>query len=149
MSYAVNEAFIRLHRKEKIYRKESLVNWSCLLQTAISDIEVNHQPIDEPKQINIPGFDRPVQFGYIYHFEYKLMDSNEGIVVSTTRPETLMGDMAIAVHPEDERYSKYIGKFVRHPIRYDSLPIIADSKVDKQFGTGATISYLFSKSIFL
>lgn len=136
MSYAVNEAFIRLHRKGRIYRQKSLVNWSCRLRTAISDIEVDHRLIDTPKALSIPGYDKPVVFGYIYQFEYQLSDSNERIMVSTTRPETIIGDTAIAVHPEDMRYGKYVGKFARHPLRNDLIPIIADSEIDQNFGTG-------------
>lgn len=112
------------------------MNWSCQLRSAISDIEVDHQLIDGPKGIVVPGYDKPVTFGYIYQFEYKLSDSDERIMVSTTRPETIMGDMAIAVHPEDIRYKKYVGRSVIHPVRHNKLPIIADSQVDQQFGTG-------------
>ena len=86
MCYAVNEAFIRLYKTGKIYRKERLVNWSCQLQSAISDIEVDHQVIDGPKQICVPGYQNPVQFGQLYQFAYKLSDSEEHILVSTTRP---------------------------------------------------------------
>ena len=137
MCRAVNEAFIRLHGNGKIYRDESLVNWSCQLRTAISDIEVDHRVIDEPKKITIPGYDKPVAVGYIYEFAYQVSDSNhERIVVSTTRPETIPGDTAIAVHPNDPRYGKYIGKYAHHPIRHEKIPIIADSRVDQQFGTG-------------
>ncbi len=144
MCYAVNEAFIQLHRKGKIYRKESLVNWSCQLRSAISDIEVDHQSIDGPKGISVPGYDKPVLFGNIYQFEYKLSDSNERIVVSTTRPETIIGDTAIAVHPEDIRYGKFVGKFVDHPIRHEKIPIIADFQIDPQFGTGTCLYVIYN-----
>ena len=137
MCYAVNEAFIRLHRSGKIYRKESIVNWSCHLQSAISDIEVDHKVVDGPKLVHIPGCEKGVTFGQIYEFAYKLLDSEEEIIVSTTRPETLLGDTAVAVHPEDLRFAKFIGKYVRHPIRLDIMPIIADRKVDREFGTGS------------
>jgi valyl-tRNA synthetase len=138
MCRAVNEAFIRLHDSGKIVRKKSLVNWSCHLQTAISDIEVDHRTVDGPTLIRVPGYDEPVRFGLLYQFAYKLADDkDQEIIVSTTRPETMIGDTAIAVHPEDTRYSQYIGRFVQHPIRMEKIPIIADASVDPQFGTGA------------
>lgn len=138
MTRAVNEAFIRLYDCGKIYRKESLVNWSCQLQSAISDIEVEHRTVDGATPMQIPGYEQPVQFGLLYQFAYKLADnSGEEIVVSTTRPETILGDTAVAVHPDDVRFSKFIGRFSYHPIRRENIPVIADRKVDPQFGTGA------------
>lgn len=137
MSYAVSEAFVRLHNAGKIYRKESLVNWSCQLQSAISDVEVEHREMDGPTLISVPGYEQPILFGQIYQFGYRLSEDNRTqIMVSTTRPETIIGDTAVAVHPDDDRYAKYIGKTVRHPIRHDEIPVIADLKVDKLFGTG-------------
>lgn len=147
MCYAVNEAFIRLHRSGKIYRKESLINWSCHLQSAISDVEVDHKLINEPTGITIPGYEEPIMFGYLYKFEYCLLDSDERIAVSTTRPETVFGDTAIAVHPEDNRFTKYIGKLANHPLRNVPIPIIADRLVDPQFGTGWFLSINFSHGI--
>ena len=137
MTRAVNEAFIRLYECGKIYRKESLVNWSCQLQSAISDIEVEHQTVDGPTRLHIPGYEQTVQFGLLYQFAYKLADSDEEIVVSTTRPETILGDTAVAVHPDDVRFNRYVGRFAYHPVRGENIPIIADRKVDPQFGTGA------------
>lgn len=147
MCYAVNEAFIRLHNAGLIYRKESLVNWSCQLQSAISDLEVEHRNVDKPTSISVPGHRDPVQFGLMYQFAYKLSDSNDQIVVSTTRPETMLGDTAVAVHPEDHRYGKFIGKTVFHPLRHEDIPVIADTKVDPLFGTGTVLgkSGLFYK----
>ncbi len=141
MCDAVNEAFVRLHRSGKIYRKETLVNWSCQLQSAISDIEVEHRELNGPKKVQVPGYSAPVMFGQIYEFAYKLSNSCDDahIMVSTTRPETLIGDTAIAVHPEDYRFAKYIGRTVHHPIRHEEIPIIADAKVDRLFGTGISI----------
>ena len=117
------------------------------MQSAISDIEVDHREIDGPKMIEIPGYDRPVEFGNLYQFGYRLADgSNEApILVSTTRPETILGDTAIAVHPDDDRYAKFVGKFVHHPIRHEDIPIIADPKVDKLFGTGKNFARTFKK----
>lgn len=139
MCHAVNEAFIRLYRQGKIYRKETLVNWSCRLKTAISDIEVEHRQLSALTPIAIPGYDDPVMFGKMYSFAYKLSDSDERIVVSTTRPETIPGDTAVAVHPEDPRYAKFIGKFVYHAIRGENIPVIADPAVEPDFGTGTII----------
>lgn len=148
MCYAVNEAFIQLHRTGKIFRKESLINWSCQLQSAISEIEVEHREIEGPTLVQVPGYDKTVPFGQLYQFGYKLSDDKDGalILVSTTRPETIAGDTAIAVHPEDDRYAKYIGKFARHPIRHEDIPIIADPAVDKFFGTGTNTDFLIVKT---
>ena len=86
----------------------------------------------------MPGYDRKVEFGIIVHFKYPLENSNETIEVATTRPETMLGDSGIAVHPEDPRYTHLVGKFAVHPfIKGRRLPIVADKYVDREFGTGA------------
>ncbi|CAG9857488.1 unnamed protein product [Phyllotreta striolata] len=136
-SKAVNEAFVRLFDKGLIYRANALVNWSCTLKSAISDIEVEDLSITGPTELNVPGYERPVEFGYLDRFAYLVDGTDEEIIVSTTRLETMLGDVAVAVHPNDERYSKFIGKFLRHPFRNDRIPVIADSFVDRDFGTGA------------
>ncbi|XP_044745986.1 uncharacterized protein LOC123307655 [Coccinella septempunctata] len=133
----VSEVFVNLFDKGLIYRKDSLVNWSCFLRSAISDIEVDHVEIDGNTTISVPGHKEPVKFGRMIYFAYKLCDSDEEIIVATTRPETILGDVAVAVHPSDDRYSKLIGRKVHHPFRKEAIPIIADDFVDKQFGTGA------------
>ncbi|KRT85570.1 tRNA synthetase [Oryctes borbonicus] len=136
-SYAVTEAFIKLFDCGLIYRSDYLVNWSCALGTAISDIEVQHLKISEPTTVSVPGYDKPVKFGILTKFAYKLCDSDGEIVVATTRPETMLGDTAIAVHPNDERYTSFIGQICWHPFRNEKISIISDELVDPQFGTGA------------
>ncbi|OGO30863.1 MAG: valine--tRNA ligase, partial [Chloroflexi bacterium RBG_16_54_11] len=122
LSRAVREAFARLYEKGLIYRGPRLINWSPGLKTAVSDLEVEYS--EEP--------------GKLYYFKYMLEGStDEYIPVATTRPETILGDTAVAVHPEDERYQKYIGRGVIVPILGRAIPVIADPYVDREFGTGA------------
>jgi len=122
LSIAVREAFVRLYEKGLIYRGPRLINWSPKLRTAVSDLEVEYSE----------------ENGTLYYFKYRLADgSTEYIPVATTRPETILGDTAVAVHPDDERYKKYIGKMVTVPILNRSIPVIADEYVDRSFGTGA------------
>ncbi|CAH1642440.1 unnamed protein product [Spodoptera littoralis] len=135
-THAVNTAFIKLFKKGLIYRKKALVNWCSTLNSTVSDIEVDNVTLNGPKEIQVPGYDRPVKFGVIYHFAYKVYDSDEEIVVATTMPETMLGDTAIAVHPQDKRYKHLAGKQVWHPFRKETIPIILDEFVDTQFGTG-------------
>lgn len=120
LSNAVKEAFVRLYQDGLIYRGKRLVNWDPKLHTAISDLEV----ISEEEN------------GSLWHFKYFLEDGSNHLVVATTRPETLLGDTAVAVNPEDDRYQALIGKKVRLPITGRLVPIVADSYVDKEFGTG-------------
>ncbi|XP_036140662.1 valine--tRNA ligase isoform X2 [Monomorium pharaonis] len=134
---AVTEAFIRLHDEGIIYRSNRLVNWSCALKSAISDIEVDKVELNGRTLFFIPGYEKKVEFGVLVSFAYKLFDSEEKIIVATTRIETMLGDTAIAVHPKDSRYVRYIGKYVRHPFCDRRIPIIADEFVDMEFGTGA------------
>lgn len=120
-SKAVQKVFIDLHREGLIYQGHRLVNWDPILKTALSDLEVTHE---EHK-------------GSLWHIFYPLCDNaKEGLIVATTRPETLLGDMAVAVHPEDPRYQSWIGKNLRLPICGRSIPIIADEHVDPEFGSG-------------
>lgn len=137
-SNAVNEAFVQMYEKGLIYRDNRLVNWCCKLKTAVSDIEVDY--IDVPKRMGVPvpGYDKPVEFGAITSFAYPYEDGSGEIVVATTRPETMLGDSAVAVHPEDDRYKHLVGKYLVHPINGRKIPIIADAElVDPEFGTGA------------
>ncbi|XP_063698957.1 valine--tRNA ligase [Culicoides brevitarsis] len=138
-SHAVREAFIRLFDKGLIYRTKSLVNWSCTLESTISDIEIDHLNIDGPTEISVPGYDKKVKFGQIYDIVYKTTNGDE-IIVSTTRPETILGDVAVAVNPRDPRYSSFLQnkncKLV-NPFRMDLIPIIADESIDMDFGSGA------------
>ena len=120
LSKAVQEAFVRLHEDGLIYRGKRLVNWDPKLHTAISDLEV----LSEEKT------------GSMWHFRYPLASGNGHLVVATTRPETMLGDTAVAVHPEDERYAHLIGEMIRLPVTGRLIPIIADTYVDKDFGTG-------------
>ncbi|PKN85775.1 MAG: valine--tRNA ligase [Chloroflexi bacterium HGW-Chloroflexi-8] len=122
LSKAVREAFVRLYEKGLIYRGPRMTNWSPGLKTAVSDLEVEY--VEEQ--------------GLLYYFKYRLADDpNDFIPVATTRPETILGDTAVAVHPDDDRYQKYIGKKVLVPILNRSIPVIADEYVDREFGTGS------------
>ncbi|KAK7113968.1 valine--tRNA ligase-like [Littorina saxatilis] len=136
-SRAVTEAFVRLHDKGKVYRDQQLVNWSCSLQSSISDIEVDNVEVEGRTKRRVPGYTRSVEFGVLSSFAYPLEDSDEEIVMSTTRLETMLGDTAVAVHPEDDRYAHLVGHRVRHPLCHRFLPIIADTFVDRAFGSGA------------
>jgi valyl-tRNA synthetase len=125
LSRAVREAFVRLYEKGLIYRGPRLINWSPGLKTAVSDLEVEYS--EEP--------------GKLYYFKYMLADgSADGstfIPVATTRPETILGDTAVAVHPDDPRYASFIGQNVIVPILGRQIPVIADEYVDREFGAGA------------
>jgi valyl-tRNA synthetase len=135
---AVTESFVRLHKDGLIYRANRLVNWSCTLRTAISSIEVDYKELKTPTLLNVPGYDKPVEFGVIHSFAYKLADGSGELVVATTRMETMLGDVAVAVHPDDARYKPLIGKSLVHPfIPTRKMIVIADTMVDPKFGTGA------------
>ncbi|KAL8559700.1 Valine--tRNA ligase [Nucella lapillus] len=137
LSDAVTEAFVRLHEREKVYRDKQLVNWSCSLQSSISDIEVDSVAVEGRTRRRVPGYKEGVDFGVLSSFAYPVEDSDEEIVVSTTRLETMLGDTAVAVHPDDHRYAHLVGTRVRHPLCNRSLPVVADSFVDRTFGSGA------------
>ncbi|XP_026299462.1 valine--tRNA ligase, mitochondrial isoform X2 [Apis mellifera] len=134
---AVIEAIITLNNRNLLYRKKDLINWSPSLSSTISDIEIEHLYVTKKTQLQVPGYEKMITFGEIVHIAYPVKDSKHEIIVATTRPETLFGDVAIAVHPDDERYAKYIGQQVWHTLRQTYIPIISDYLVDKQFGTGA------------
>ncbi len=138
LSNAVNEAFVRFYDNGLLYRANRLVNWSCALRTAISNIEVDTIEIDGFCMRKVPGYDEEVEFGVLTKFAYKLVDSEEELVVATTRIETMLGDTAVAVDGNDPRYKHLIGRMLRHPFVHRQIPIIADSElVDMEFGTGA------------
>ena len=120
LSKAVRKVFVDLYNEGLIYRGKRLVNWDPVLLTAVSDLEVIS------KEEN----------GFLWHIKYQVADSDESLVVATTRPETMLGDSAVAVHPEDERYQHLVGKFINLPLSDRKIPIIADDYVDKEFGTG-------------
>ena len=120
-SHAVKKVFVTLYNEGLIYRDYRLVNWDIKLRSAVSDLEVEYEKRETS----------------LWHFKYVLSDNNkEHLVVATTRPETMLGDTAVCVHPEDERYRKYIGKKVVHPFLDKNIPIIADEFVDPEFGSG-------------
>jgi len=137
-SEAVVEGFVRMHASKKIYRANRLVTWSCSLRTAISTIEVDPLELTGPTLVSVPGYSQKIEMGVIHSFAYKVKDSNEEIVVATTRVETMLGDVAVAVHPADSRYQSLIGKELIHPFVPDrKISIIGDSVlVDMKFGTG-------------
>jgi valyl-tRNA synthetase len=140
LSKAVTEAFCRFHEDNLLYRDTRLVNWSCALRSAISDIEVDHIDIEEKTFRTVPGHDptKKYEFGMITSFAYKVEGSDEEIVVATTRLETMLGDTGVAVHPEDPRYKHLHGKMLIHPFVDRKIPIITDPiSVDMSFGTGA------------
>ncbi len=120
LSNAVNEVFVRLHEEGLIYRGKRLVNWDTKLHTAVSDLEV----LNEEEK------------GHMWHMRYPLSNGQGHLVVSTTRPETMLGDCAVAVNPEDERYKHMIGELVELPLTNRRIPIIADEHADPEFGTG-------------
>lgn len=136
---AVEEAFLRLHEKKLISRANRLVNWSCSLRSAISNVEVDHEELKGPTMRRVPGYDQPIEFGVIHSFVYKLTDGTGELTVATTRIETMLGDTAVAVHPDDARYTSFHGKTLVHPFIADRVvKIITDSTlVDMSFGTGA------------
>lgn len=137
-SAAVSEAFVRLHEEGIIYRANRLVNWCTQLNTALSNLEVSNKELTGRTLLDVPGYDKKVEFGVIVHFKYPVEGSDETLEVATTRIETMLGDSGIAVHPKDERYKHLVGKNAVHPfIEGRKLPIIADEYVDMEFGTGA------------
>jgi len=121
LSEAVKEVFIRLYQEGLIYRSHYIINWCPRCQTALSDLEVEHQEI----------------LGKLYHLKYPFKESDRFVVVATTRPETMLGDTAVAVNPEDKRYQAVIGKRIILPVVSREIPVIADPYVDIEFGTGA------------
>ncbi|XP_042234806.1 valine--tRNA ligase-like [Homarus americanus] len=134
---AVKEAFVRMHEDGTIYRSNRLVNWSCTLKSAISDIEVEKKELPGRTELPVPGYDEKVEFGVLVSFAYQVEDSHERIIVATTRIETMLGDTAVAVHPKDERYKHLRGKTLVHPFTNRKLPILEDDFVEMEFGTGA------------
>jgi len=120
LSESVKEVFVRLYEEDLIYRGKRLVNWDPVLHTAVSDLEV----ISEEEN------------GHFWHMSYPLSDGSGEVIVATTRPETMLGDSAVAVHPEDERFRSLVGKMIKLPLTDREIPIIADDYVDPEFGTG-------------
>ncbi len=121
LSAAVRRVFVTWYRDGLIYRGKRLVHWDPVLMTAVSDLEVNNEEKD----------------GSLWSIRYPASDGGEGLVVATTRPETLLGDVAVAVHPDDERYRALIGRTLRLPLTGREIPVVADTYVEREFGTGA------------
>ncbi len=121
LSNAVEEVFVRLYDKGLIYRGDRIINWCPSCHTAISDAEVDHEDAN----------------GFLWHVKYQIKDSDQFITIATTRPETILGDLAVAVHPDDDRYSHLVGKTALVPIIDREIPVIADPYVEMEFGTGA------------
>ena len=119
-SAVVNETFVRLFEEGLIYRSKRMVNWDPVLRSAVSDLEVESEEED----------------GFLWHIRYPLVDGSGSLVVATTRPETMLGDTAVMVHPEDERYAAFVGKQVMLPLCDRTIPVIADAYVEREFGTG-------------
>lgn len=137
LSRAVEEAFIRFHEQGLIYRDNRLVNWCPHLRTALSDLEVDYEDISGRTLLDIPGYSDKVEVGVLCEFKYKVKGSNSFLTVATTRLETMLGDVAVAVHPEDDRYKSFVGKQLEHPFFADrKMVVIADTMVDREFGTG-------------
>ncbi len=120
LSKTVIDCFVELYNKGLIYRGRRLVNWDPKLQSSVSDLEVESEESD----------------GHLWEIRYPAVDGGEGVVVATTRPETLFGDQAVAVNPEDDRYKHLVGKMLRLPLTDREIPVIADPYVDKEFGSG-------------
>ena len=121
LSKAVREVFVSLYEEDLIYKGDYIINWCPRCHTALSDLEVEHQDTQ----------------GYLYHLKYSIKDSEDFLVIATTRPETMLGDTAVAVNPDDERYQKYKGKKLILPVLNREVPLIEDDYVDTSFGTGA------------
>lgn len=135
---AVTETFVQLHEEGIIYRANRLVNWCTKLNTALSNLEVVNKELPGRTLLEVPGYDKKVEFGVIVHFKYPIEGSDETVEVATTRIETMLGDTGIAVNPKDPRYTHLVGKTAIHPfVEGRKLPIIADEYVDMEFGTGA------------
>ena len=145
LSKAVIEAFNQFHEKGLLYRADRLGNWSCALKSAISDIEVDYLELEGRTYLEVKthkGNPKDpkgrYEFGTLTSFAYPIENSDEQIVVATTRLETMLGDTGVAVHPDDPRYKHLHGKYVVHPFNNRRIPIITDAElVDMSFGTGA------------
>lgn len=149
---AVKKTFIALFEEGTIYRDNRLVNWSSALSTTISNLEVDNKELTGRQKLSVPGYDKLIEFGVLTYFKYPISKDPESdkaaaankykgyefIEVATTRPETMLGDTAVAVHPNDSRYKELVGKVALHPfIPGRKVLIIADEEVDMEFGTGA------------
>lgn len=125
LTTATMETFCRLYDEGYIYRSNRLVNWCTSLNTALSTLEVENKEIAGRTLLSVPGYDKKVEFGVLTFFKYPINETTETVEVATTRPETMLGDSGIAVHPDDSRYKHLVGKSARHPFtdRYVCLII--------------------------
>ncbi|KAI7779634.1 hypothetical protein LA080_000658 [Diaporthe eres] len=137
MSEAVIEAVVRLYDDGLIYRSDRLVNWCVHLNTTISNIEVESKDLPGRTLLEVPGYDRKVEFGVMTYFRYQVYQSEKTLEIGTTRLETMLGDTAVAVHPGDPRYKELVGKLIQHPFLDRLIPIIADTVANPDFGSGA------------
>ncbi|KAJ1853645.1 hypothetical protein LPJ76_004623 [Coemansia sp. RSA 638] len=140
-SQVVRDAFIRLYDDGLVYRTTKMVNWSCALQSVISDIEVDKLPTEGQLMLKVPGSKSRVEFGVLHSVEFQVVDPPAGgplsVCVETTRPETMLGDVALAIHSSDTRYKGLKGRTVMHPLLQQEIPIVCDDElVDPEFGTG-------------
>ncbi|KAK6362276.1 valine--tRNA ligase [Orbilia blumenaviensis] len=137
---AAMEAFVRLHEQGVIYRGNHIVNWCPTLRSAISELEIDTLEIDGPTKIKVPGYTKEVEFGVLYYYKYLIVrddNTSSWIEMTTSRPELLVADSGIAVHPEDKRHARLIGLNARHPYSSRLLPIVGDYSVNRRVGTGA------------
>lgn len=153
LSLAVRKTFIDLYEEGTIYRANRLVNWCSALSTSLSNLEVDNKELAGRTKLKVPGYDKMIEFGVLTYFKYPIdtgdaatknstsldrYKNHEFIEIATTRPETMLGDTAIAVHPDDQRYKSLVGKYAIHPFLPNrKIIIIADEEVEQDFGTGA------------
>lgn len=138
MNVAVNEAFTKLYEDGLIFRANRLVNWSAKIKTTISDLEVDRMEIKERTFLAAGALGKKYEFGVLTSVAYKVHGKeDEEIIVSTTRPETILGDVAVAVNPKDPRYQKYIGGYLINPLNSRLIVVVGDDHADMEFGTGA------------
>jgi valyl-tRNA synthetase len=137
LSIAVTETFVRLHEEGIIYRANRLVNWCVKLNTSLSNLEVDDKELEGRTLMDVPGYERKVEFGVLTYFYYPIDGSDEKILVATTRPETMLGDTGIAINENDKRWKHLLGKKAKHPFLDRLLPIFHDEHVDPEFGSGA------------
>jgi valyl-tRNA synthetase len=142
----ITEAFFKLHQKGKIFRESRLINWDFHLKTVVNKTEIEYIEITKRKEMKVPGYDKPISFGEIISFIYLVKETNEEIIVSTTRPETILADTAVAIHPDDSKHKNLIGKELIHPFIKDRKIIVIEDKeiIEKQIDR----SPIKSKNLF-
>jgi len=133
-SRAVEEAFIRLEKEGLIYKDKKMINWSCELKSAISNTEIEKKEIEKGTKINIPGYETPIECGYIYEIGYRICENDEIVKIETTRPEMLLGNTGLICNEKNEKYRKYIGKYVINPINQHKICIKTDNSIKEEEG---------------